>query len=749
MKRISSRLCSILCAWVLAAPVLEARTLAVACGTGRGNAGQAVALHRFAARALARDRARLGRQAAGPRPAASDAGEIAVMDDAGGVIARANTFAMSNRTLTFTPAGGAAPSYRYALGGPSYDSGAADSGAPLTGLQDDDSRAVDLPFDFPFYGRTWRQAFIQSDGNVTFGAPEAASAARSLGRLASGPPRIAPLFSDLDPGKPGGEVRLLAGPGRLVVTWLNVPQFVDYGAGPRQTFQLTLYPDGRIVFAYAAITPFEGVVGLSPGQLQGETQVVSFLEASDRNYDSTLAERFGVTDGIDIVRVAQRFYETHEDSFDYIVIFNTAGIEAASGALAYETTVRSYRDGIGDTPVDNGASYGSDYRLQAVLNMGPLRQYPRDPYARVGSRGLITGDNTMTLLGHETGHLFLALASIRDPLNPNARPMLGTQLAHWSFNFNSEASLLEGNRIQDLGANRFLTVATVEGYSPLDQYLMGLRGPNEVPPTFLVAKSNRAAASFPQAGVAIGGQRQDIAIDDIIAAEGRRVPDDTVSQRLFRFAFVLITPSGVPAGPDELAQLETYRAEFERYYHQAAGERAWADATLRRMLRVSLWPAGGAVAGEEVTGRLSVAQPLQADLAVRIFHAAAVDAPETVLIPAGATSAEFRLRPAAPGVTDLYFSPWAGDFETVHVKLDAKPSRADLLLQRYYAEPGLLVLRVTDGNRLGYSNVPVAVAGLPAALPTDAQGFLWLAWDGQPLTAQIEGAPGTKLTITE
>lgn len=145
---------------------------------------------------------------------------------------------------------------------------------------------------------------------------------------------------------------------------------------------------------------------------------------------SLVAERFGGSDSLDTVRAAQRFYETHEDSYSYLVFFNTAGIAARTNALAAEQTVRSARQGIGDAAMDNGATYGSPIRLQAVLNMGPLSQYPRDPYARVGSRGQITGDNTMTLLGHETGHLFLALASIRDPRDPSARPMLGTQNAH-------------------------------------------------------------------------------------------------------------------------------------------------------------------------------------------------------------------------------------------------------------------------------------------------------------------------------
>lgn len=275
--------------------------------------------------------------------------------------------------------------------------------------------------------------------------------------------------------------------------------------------------------------------------------------------------------------MAQRFYETHEDAYDYLAIFNTSGIAAAAGALAYETTVRSLRQGIGDTPVWAGDSYGSAHRLQAVLNMGPLRQYPADPYARVGSRGAITGDNTMTLIGHESGHLFLALASVRDPLNPLARPMLGTQNAHWSFNFNSGfAAGGQPDYGQRPGAtNRFLTVATVQGYSPLDQYLMGFRPAAEVPSTFLVKGSQYSNSTFPQVGISIRGERQDISVDDVIAAEGQRIPDSTVAQRQFRTAFIMIVPEGSTPNAADIAQLEVYRAEFERYYPSAAGQRAF------------------------------------------------------------------------------------------------------------------------------------------------------------------------------
>ena len=61
----------------------------------------------------------------------------------------------------------------------------------------------------------------------------------------------------------------------------------------------------------------------------------------------------------------------------------------------------------------------------------------------------------MTVLGHEAGHLFLAFASVPDPTDPSARPMLGFGGSHWSFVFNSEASLNEGEQITDRGQGLF------------------------------------------------------------------------------------------------------------------------------------------------------------------------------------------------------------------------------------------------------------------------------------------------------
>jgi hypothetical protein len=153
---------------------------------------------------------------------------------------------------------------------------------------------------------------------------------------------------------------------------------------------------------------------------------VDFRNDGSGEYSGAVAERFGNTLTIDIVTVAQKFYENHEDAYDYLVIYNNMNIDAMPGAVAYESTVRSRGTVSALVPRDDGRQYGSASRLLAVLNMGPLSQYPADPDAIVPKRSS-AGDTPLTTIGHEAGHLFLARASVADPNDPMARPMLGFQ----------------------------------------------------------------------------------------------------------------------------------------------------------------------------------------------------------------------------------------------------------------------------------------------------------------------------------
>src|SRR5260370_25078434 len=127
---------------------------------------------------------------------------------------------------------------------------------------------------------------------------------------------------------------------------------------------------------------------------------------------------------------------------------------------------------------------------------------------------------------------------------------------------------------------------------------MGFRAPEEVDPPFLVVGPSRAfALRLPQVGVSFDGQRQDIGVSDIIAAEGRRTPDSTVSQRHFRFAFILILPQGSMPSQSNLDQIDTYRRQFEAYYRQATSGRASADTALQPGVRLSTIPAAAGFAG--------------------------------------------------------------------------------------------------------------------------------------------------------
>jgi hypothetical protein len=716
---------------VALAASLDARRDPAVCGTNVETPRERLFLHRQATRRAVR---------AVPRN--RDAGEIAIVEDTGGIVARQNEFNLDGKLLRFTPSGSG---YRYTVVDTVYDPEPAPIGDPVVALDDDDSRLVALPFAFPFYGASYREVYLNSDGNLTFTAADHASSDRSLGRVTAGPPRIAPLFDDLNPAETAGGVRVLTTPSRVVVSWVAVPEWAASGVTPVQTFQVALYPDGVIDFFYSGVHPTSAVVGIAPGGLQNGTTLVDFRNDASTTYTGAVAERFGNTLDVDIVTVAQRFYETHEDAYDYLVIYNNLDIPALpGGVIAYESTVRSRGVGYGVESRDDGAQYGSASRLQAVLNLGPLSQYPKDPNALVPARS-VAGDTPLTTIAHEAGHLYLAYASVPDPNDATLRPMLGYQNQHWSFLFNSEASLLEGERIADLGPNaspRFVTTDTVQQYAPMDQYLMGWRAAADVPDTFYVAGAPSYLKNLhPARGVQFDGVRRDVSAGDVARAMGRRTPDHTIAQRHYRFAFVLVTTNGAEPSAADLAQLDAYRQQFESFFATASNYRAAAETTLRRSMKLSLYPAAGVAAGSTIAGTLTVATTPSTDLRVSLPSG-------SVTIPAGKTTVSFPLAGATAGVQEIDAVPSDPRYETAYARLQVAGA-AELKLVQVASDP--VVVRLTDANGLRYSGVRVAATGLPAAV-TDAQGLATFQWTPAKasvniLTISVESIPAVTLIV--
>ena len=144
----------------LVAPV-SARHDVSACGTTRETPNESLFLHRQAVRArAARLLSPMAASVAAPSSANRDIGNIAVIEDAGGVVERLNQFNLDNNTLTFTPAAPNAGQYRYSVAAQGYDSAAASQRTPLAALDDDDTRLAGLPFAFPFFGATYNQVWV-------------------------------------------------------------------------------------------------------------------------------------------------------------------------------------------------------------------------------------------------------------------------------------------------------------------------------------------------------------------------------------------------------------------------------------------------------------------------------------------------------------------------------------------------------------------------------------------------------------
>lgn len=505
-----------------------------------------------------------------PAATTADVGDVAVVRDEGDLILPANSFDLRGSGLRFTRNGSGgydvrqeSAAFRQALG------------SRLT-LTDDDTAAVDVPFSFPFYAAGERTAFVNSDGNITFRESDSASTERNVSRLLTGPPRVAPFLADLDPSTAGG-VFVNAAADQYTVTWCGVRGFDSEDS---VTAQATLLPDGTIELRYgSAITLADAVVGLSPGRTGEFTTANLSAPGPTPGGAAAVGERFSRTAALDAVALARAFYRTHPDAYDQLVIWTDTRV-VQEDTFAFETTVANEIQGIGQDIYDLSRDFGSAGRLRSYAIMDNLGKYPEDPMVR------FLGENsTLSVLAHEVGHRWLAYFEFRDHTSQQSDALLGRQRAHWSFFFDSDASVMEGNDIEALGGGSFRTVAATRRFSRLDQYAMGLVPPSDVPAFFYVAdpvnlSRERDRESAPEVGVTFNGTRRDVLVEDVIAIHGPRVPAAAESPRLHRQAFVYVVGAGRQVDGTQVAKVDRIRHQFEEFFLGATEGRMRVDTRL-------------------------------------------------------------------------------------------------------------------------------------------------------------------------
>jgi hypothetical protein len=504
----------------------------------------------------------------------ADVGDVAVVQDEGDLITLPNAFDIQSTGLHFVP--GAGGGYDIVRIDPAFRP---DLGDRIT-LGDDDSVEQRVPFAFTFYGTVQPAAFVNSDGNITFGEADNASSARSVARLMTGPPRVAPLLADLDPSA-GGGVFVRAAADAFTATWCGVRVF---GSTRQVTMQTSLLRDGSVEMKYGPAPPWtatDGVVGTSPGHTGGFVPVdLSTATTGGRlaGGSGAVGERFAERSDLDLVAVARKFYQTHPDGYDQLMIWTDAPL--AFQAFSFEVTVANEIAGIGVSRYDTSRDFGSAGRLRSVVQMDDIAKFPDDPTTK-----FLGENNTLSVIGQEAGHRWLAFLQFSDHNHQHSDALLGRDKAHWSFFFNSDASVMEGNRIEDLGGGSFRTVAAVEKYSLLDQYAMGLVRDIDVPPFFYVESPVNVqpfaqAESAPRVGVTFSGTRRDVLINDVIEVMGPRQPSAADAPKVHRQAFLFVVGRGRTAGSTAIAKIDRIRRAWEAFFAQATSGRGRAETRL-------------------------------------------------------------------------------------------------------------------------------------------------------------------------
>jgi hypothetical protein len=486
--------------------------------------------------------------------------DVAVLEDRGDLVIARNPFDLDGRGLRLVPnrEGGFDPAVLTTTPGP--------AGAALP-VSEDAPRLVALPFAFPFYGHVYREAYVSADGHLTLGAADTVSGERGLSRFLTGPPRIAPFFADLDPGR-GGSVSTRFEATRAAFLWEGVP---GGGQVNRNTFEAALFPDGSIEFSYSReLQTREALVGVSPGAVS-TLDVADFSRAQPVGTAGALVERFSESEKLDLVSVTRRFLAEFGDVFQQVVIYTTRPLNPVAGTLAFEVNVSNHVSGIGLDTFDHTAEWGSAGTLESVVYMDSIDQY-------------LEFDG-FEFLAHEVGHRWGARLRVA-PLRSKEETLLGSADVHWSFFLDTDASVLDGTDLADRGGGRFETQDIARRYSPLDQYAMGLREAAEVPPFFYVAepddfRPNRPykSTSAPEGGVSFTGVRRDLTVANIVAVLGPRVPARGPS--VIRQGFVLVGDGHEAATEARLQAASRIRTRFEDFFRQATDGRGAVDTRLR------------------------------------------------------------------------------------------------------------------------------------------------------------------------
>ncbi|MGL6161370.1 CARDB domain-containing protein [Microbulbifer sp.] len=315
--------------------------------------------------------------------------------------------------------------------------------------------------------------------------------------------------------------------------------------------------------------PFEIPQGAYLAEFVEDRDGISVMRFSG-NLDLNLAD--GSLNQAARAVIAQEFYEHHPDIYDFIVVFSSFEYDTGD-ALAFHIGARNDVQGIGKPQFDLSQSYGSDGRLRGYIDMAAASRYELSPLEPAF-------DNVLTVLAHETLHNWAAQVEVQKEGQAPSDILLGKDGSHWNFFLDSRASVEYGHRWRDNGDGTFTAVAAQRFFSPLDLYLMGFNTPEEVPGFYVIQPQEGTEFSrfdLSRPGVTVTGTREDFSIQDVIAAEGPRVPAVADAQKTFNFAFIYLVDAQEEARDIDVARIGEVRKAYAERFAILTGGRGIAN----------------------------------------------------------------------------------------------------------------------------------------------------------------------------
>lgn len=189
----------------------------------------------------------------------------------------------------------------------------------------------------------------------------------------------------------------------------------------------------------------------------------------------------------------------------------------------------------------------------------------------------------MSQIGHEMGHRWSAFVSAK--INDELIPLGPT---HWArglqapaafpYQRPTEASAMGGGVWQDNFDGTFTQLdddyyVPATAYSYLDLYLMGLISPDEVP-TFFLLKNLVPTGKDSNGHPIFKADRIKVTIDDVIAAEGPRLPAVDQAQKKFNTGMVVVVEHGKKPSNELLERTNAIGKQWIYYWATATGHRA-------------------------------------------------------------------------------------------------------------------------------------------------------------------------------